>query len=48
MPVAYYTAFKLDWGVNGLLWGLTAGALVAMMPLLARFHIVSRREVTPF
>ena len=45
VPLGYYTAFTLGWGVDGLLWGLAAGALAATVPLLARFHVVSRRVV---
>ena len=47
VPIARYTAFTLDWGVNGLLWGLAAGAAAATLPLLARFHTISQREVKP-
>ncbi len=47
VPLGYYTAFALGWGVDGLLWGLSAGALTASLPLLLRFAAVSRREAAP-
>jgi MATE family multidrug resistance protein len=48
VPFAYYSAFSLSWGVDGLLWGLFAGALVATVFLLLRLRHVARREVRPY
>ncbi|MCZ6647010.1 MAG: MATE family efflux transporter [SAR324 cluster bacterium] len=47
LPMGYVTAFNLGWGVDGLLWGLAAGALAAAILLLWRFAAVARREVAP-
>ncbi len=48
IPLCYVLAHPLGWGVPGLLWGLFWGLLAASVLLVARFVVLSRREVRPF
>lgn len=47
VPLAWFSAFRGDWGVHGLLWGLFAGALAATLLVAVRFRFISRREIRP-
>ena len=48
IPAAYALGHPLGHGIAGLLWGLFIGLLVAALLLLARFQVLSRRDVRPF
>ena len=48
VPIAYMLAFVLDIGVNGLMWGILAGALCASALLGARFLAVARRPIARY
>jgi MATE family multidrug resistance protein len=48
IPASYALGHPLGLGIPGLLWGLFTGLLVAALLLLARFQVLSRREVRPF
>jgi MATE family multidrug resistance protein len=47
MPVAYLLAFEAGAGVAGLLWGLFAALVCALLALVWRFILIARRPVTP-
>ena len=48
MPIAYLLAFVVGIGVNGLMWGILAGALCASALLGARFLAVARRPIARY
>ena len=48
IPIAYLLAFVVGIGVNGLMWGILAGALCASALLGARFLAVARRPVARY
>jgi MATE family multidrug resistance protein len=43
VPLCYGLAFIAGWETIGLIWGLFVSLIVAMVLLVLRFHIVSRR-----
>lgn len=45
VPVGYYLAFFLGWGVPGLFLGTLTASLVSLSVMIARFHWVSGRHV---
>ena len=45
VPLGYVLAFVVGIGVDGLMWGILAGALSASMLLSGRFIAVSRRPI---
>lgn len=48
VPVGYVLAFVFDIGVQGLIWGMLAGALSAASMLTIRFLIVSNRPIARY
>ena len=48
LPIGYMLAFVLGIGVDGLMWGILAGALCASALLAARFLAVARRPITRY
>ncbi len=48
VPVGYVLAFEAGVGVEGLMWGIFAGAVVACVLLSVRFYLVSRRGVARY
>ncbi|MEE8583858.1 MAG: MATE family efflux transporter [Acidobacteriota bacterium] len=47
LPISLWLGFGLDWGPQGLWWGLTAGLFVAAAALSVKFAAVSRRPIAP-
>lgn len=47
VPLGHHLAFARQMGVAGLLWGLFAGALLAVVMLLGRFYWITHREIKP-
>lgn len=47
VPLGYALAFPWQMGVIGIMWGLFAGALVACLALVWRFHWVTQRQIAP-
>jgi MATE family multidrug resistance protein len=47
LPVAYWLGIHGRFGIAGLWWGLSAGLTVVGLRLLARFSILSAREILP-
>jgi MATE family multidrug resistance protein len=47
LPIAYWLGVKGPFGVVGLWWGLSAGLTAVGVCLLARFAVLSRREIAP-
>jgi MATE family multidrug resistance protein len=47
LPIAYWLGVKGPFGVVGLWWGLSAGLTAVGVCLLARFAVLSRREILP-
>lgn len=45
VPAAWALAFRADWGAPGLIYGLLAGILAALVLLLLRFRVIAAREV---
>jgi len=45
LPVSYLLAFKLNYGVQGIWWGLCAGLFAAALLLFLRFNAVSRKVI---
>jgi MATE family multidrug resistance protein len=43
LPTAYYLGIVLDFGANGIWYGLTLGLLVSAGLLFIRFHYISRK-----
>lgn len=48
IPLCYVLAHALGYGVPGLLWALFTGLLAAALMLIARFKVLTRREIRPF
>lgn len=44
-PAGWALAFKAGWGAPGLIYGLLAGILIALVLLVLRFRVVAAREV---
>lgn len=47
VPLGYLLGVVLGYGVEGLMWSLLVGLLVASMLLGGRFHVISRRHIRP-
>jgi MATE family multidrug resistance protein len=45
LPVSYLLAFKLNFGAQGVWWGLSFGLFVAALLLFLRFNYVSRKVI---
>ena len=45
LPTAVWFGFVMDYGANGLMWGMACGVACAALIALARFHQLSRRGV---
>ena len=45
VPATYFLGIRFGFGIEGLLWGLVAGLILACALLGWRFHVVSRRPV---
>lgn len=45
LPVSYFLAFRLNFGVEGVWWGLSSGLFAAALLLFLRFNYVSRKVV---
>jgi MATE family multidrug resistance protein len=48
IPACYALGHALGFGIQGLLWGLFVGLVVAALLLIARFKTLSARPVKPF
>ncbi len=48
VPVAAWAAFRLEWGVVGLLQGVFVGVVASSLVLAWRFRVVSNREIGRF
>ena len=48
MPIGYVLAFVVGIGVEGLMWGILAGALSAAALLSGRFLAVARRPIARY
>ena len=48
VPIGYVLAFEVGIGVDGLMWGILAGALSAAILLAGRFLAVARRPVARY
>ena len=48
VPIGYLLAFVVGIGVDGLMWGVLAGALCACVLLSARFLAVARRPIVRY
>ena len=47
MPTAYVLGLKGSAGIEGLIWGLFAGLVCALVLLGWRFKVVTQRDVRP-
>ena len=45
IPLGYYLGIYLEWGANGIWYGLTLGLLVSAGLLFTRFHFFSKKLV---
>jgi MATE family, multidrug efflux pump len=45
VPLCYGLAFEAGWGAVGLIWGLFASLIAAMLMLALRFHYLTRRAI---
>ena len=45
VPLCYALAFGAGWGAVGLIWGLFASLIAAMLMLALRFHYLTRRAI---
>ena len=48
VPIGYVLAFEVGIGVNGLMWGIMAGAVSASILLSGRFLAVARRPIARY
>jgi MATE family multidrug resistance protein len=47
LPIAYILAFRFDFGVTGLWWGLSAGLIICGVALLAVWWMRVRTVLSP-
>ncbi|MFY0644823.1 MAG: MATE family efflux transporter [Bacteroidia bacterium] len=45
IPVGYYLGFKLDWGINGIWFGLSLGLTCSAILLCIRFYSIIKTKV---
>ncbi|GAB2688542.1 MATE family efflux transporter [Mucilaginibacter koreensis] len=45
LPVGYWLGIELNWGVDGVWYGLTLGLLVAAILLYVRFTLLSKKHI---
>ena len=48
LPIGYVLAFEVGIGVDGLMWGILAGALSASILLGGRFLVMLRRPIARY
>ncbi|MBS1489984.1 MAG: MATE family efflux transporter [Bacteroidetes bacterium] len=45
LPLGYLLAFKFNWGANGIWVGLLIGLTLTATAMVARFHVLSRKQL---